>query len=82
MNCYEDYTCPPNVIKREDVPVSVVKGCQWRCASRPKAKQDVAGSARGDSVRAEGRKEAPKLNEEGQRLLKLKDDMGVVALLC
>lgn len=29
----------------------------------PEAKQDVAGSARGDSVRAGGRKEAPKLNE-------------------
>ena len=54
---------PPNVIKRENVPVSVAKGCRWGCAYCPKAKQDVAGSARGDSDRAEGGKEAPKLNE-------------------
>jgi hypothetical protein len=63
ISCYRDYTCPPNVIKHEDVPVSAVKGCQWRCAYYPKVKQDVAGPARDDSVRAGGRKEAAKLDE-------------------
>jgi hypothetical protein len=65
INCYEGYTCPLNVIKREDVPVSLIKGCQWRCAYCPKAKHDVAWSAGGDSVKAEGREEATKLKEEG-----------------
>jgi hypothetical protein len=59
ISCYKDYTCPPNVIKREDVPVSTVKG--------PKVKQDVAGPARGDRVRTDGRKEAAKLGREEDR---------------
>lgn len=41
-----------------------LKVANGRCAYCPKVKQDVARPARGDSVRAEGRKEAAKLNEE------------------
>jgi hypothetical protein len=63
ISCYEDYTCPLNIIKRNEVPVSAVKACQWICAYCPKAKQEVVGSAHGEDIRADGQKEAQKLKD-------------------